>query len=86
MVRTQVQLKEAQYRALKALAVRRGTSMAELIRQAVDRLLETSGAVPPEERYRRVLDLIGRFHSGRSDISERHDEYLDEVYGEWPSS
>ncbi len=86
MIRTQIQLKETQYRALKELATRRRTSVAELIRQAVDRLLETSGAVPPEERYRRALSIIGSFHSGQSDISTRHDEYLDEAYGQWSSS
>ena len=86
MIRTQIQLKEAQYRALKELAARQRTSVAELIRQAVDRLLETSGAIPQEERRRRALAIIGRFHSGKSDISVRHDEYLDEAYGEWSSS
>ncbi len=86
MIRTQVRLRETQYRALKELAARRHTSVAELIRQAVDRLLETSGTVPPEERYRRALSIIGAFRSGQSDISTHHDEYLDEVYGQWSSS
>jgi len=86
MIRTQIQLKEAQYRALKELATRRRTSVAELIRQAVDRFLETSGTIPQEERYRRALAIIGLFHSGKSDVSLRHDEYLDEAYGEWSSS
>lgn len=35
MVRTQVQLTEAQIRALKRLETDRGVSMAELIRQSV---------------------------------------------------
>jgi hypothetical protein len=26
------------------------------------------------------MEIVGRFHSGRSDISVRHDDYLDESY------
>lgn len=40
MIRTQIQLKEAQYRSLKELAARQRTSVAELIRQAVEVLLK----------------------------------------------
>jgi len=86
MIRTQIQLEEAQYHTLKEMAARQHTSVAELIRRAVDRLLETSGIIPQEERRRRALAIIGMFHSGKSDISVRHDEYLDEAYGEWSSS
>ncbi len=68
--------KEAQRRALKE-AVRRGTSVAELTRPAMDRWLETSGVVPTEERRSHMLDMVGRLHSSRSDISERHDDHLD---------
>jgi predicted DNA-binding ribbon-helix-helix protein len=35
MVRTQVQLSEAQVRALKQIAAERGVSVAELIRQSL---------------------------------------------------
>jgi len=86
MIRTQIQLKEAQYRSLKELAARQRTSVAELIRRAVDILLETSGTIPEEERRRRASTIIGLFHSGKPDISARHDEYLDEAYGEWSPS
>jgi hypothetical protein len=86
MIRTQIQLEEAQYRSLKELAARQGVSIAELVRRAVDNLLETSGVISREERFRRSLTLIGQFRSGKTDISERHDEYLAEAYGEWLSS
>ena len=35
--------------------------------------------VTPEMRQR-ALAVSGRFHSGRSDISEEHDRYLDASY------
>ncbi len=86
MVRMQIQLEEAHYHLLKELAARQRTSVAELIRQAVDRFLETSGIITQEERRRRASAIIGMFRSGKSDISVRHDEYLDEVYSEWSFS
>ena len=58
---------------MKELAARRGTSVAELIRQTVDRWLETSGAVPPEERYKRVLDIKG---AGVFFLVRDHSEFL----------
>jgi metal-responsive CopG/Arc/MetJ family transcriptional regulator len=83
MIRTQIQLEETQYRALKELAVRQRTSVAELIRRAVREMLENAMMVPDQERRRRSLNVVGKFHSGCSDIAERHDDYLAEVYGEW---
>ncbi|MCC7355739.1 MAG: ribbon-helix-helix protein, CopG family, partial [Anaerolineae bacterium] len=69
MIRTQIRLREAQYRALKEIAEHQGDSLAEVIRRAVAQFLET------EERRRRALAIAGRFRSGQSDISERHDDY-----------
>ncbi len=83
MIRTQIQLEETQYRALKELAARQRTSVAELIRRAVREMLENAMVVPDQERRRRSLNVVGRFRSGHSDIAERHDDYLAEVYGEW---
>lgn len=49
MVRTQIQLTEQQAESLKAAAARRGVSMAELIRQSIDQLLEKSGDLSVRE-------------------------------------
>ena len=80
MIRTQIQLTEKQAKELKELAARQGVSMAEMVRQAVDGLLEGLGTVSVEERRRRAMALVGQFRSGRSDVSEKHDEYLAEGY------
>lgn len=80
MIRTQIQLQEAQYHSLKGLAARLHVSLAELIRQSVNDLLATAGVVPYEERRRRALSIVGQFRSGKTDVSERHDEYLAEAH------
>ena len=79
MIRTQVQLTEEQAQALRNLASARQVSVAELIRQSVDALIQSSGEVDAEERRRRAIAAAGRFHSGASDISAKHDEYLAEA-------
>ena len=83
MYRTQIQLTEAQAHALKELAASQQRSMAEVVREAVDMLLETSVSVSREERQRRALAAVGRFHSGHNDIiATEHDRYLDEAYAD----
>lgn len=82
MYRTQIQLTESQAQALKELAASQKRSMAEVVREAVDMLLETSASVSREERQRRALAAVGRFHSGHHDIATEHDRYLDEAYAD----
>ena len=82
MIRTQVQLTEEQARALRNLASIRQVSIAELIRQSVDALVRSSTEIDAEERRRRAIAAAGRFHSGESDISTKHDQYLVEALQE----
>ena len=78
MVRTQVQLTEAQARALRRLAAERGVSMAELVRASVDELLATAGG---ERDWERALAAMGRYRGGAGDVSEQHDRDLEQAYG-----
>ncbi len=80
MVRTQIQLTEEQAKALKRIAQSRHLSVAELIRKAVDSMIKSSTAVNVEERRRRALEIIGKFGSGKRDISKKHDFYLADAY------
>jgi len=80
MVRTQIQLTEDQAKTLKRLAHSRHLSVAELIRQAVESLIRSGGGVDLEERRKRALDIVGRFSSGKRDISREHDNYLAEAF------
>jgi hypothetical protein len=67
----QVYLRPEQIESLRAVAERRKVSIAELVRQGVDRVLED---VPAEEDP--LWDIIGTFDSGLGDLAEKHDEYL----------
>ena len=67
----QVYLRPEQIEALRAVAERRKVSIAELVRQGVDRVLED---VPAEEDP--LWNIIGTFDSGLGDLAEKHDEYL----------
>jgi hypothetical protein len=80
MIRTQIQLTENQVQALKKIAASRRVSVAKLIRQAVDSMIKSSPLVDPEERYKRAMDIVGKFHSGKHDVSEKHDTYLMDAY------
>jgi hypothetical protein len=70
----QVYLRSDQLDALRVLSKRRGCSMAELVREGVDRILEE---IPLEENP--LLEIVGMFDSGVGDLSERHDEVLTDM-------
>jgi hypothetical protein len=82
MIRTQVQLREEQMDALRERASESRVSIAELIRQAVDMLLESSGTIDDAERRRRAIAAAGRFRSDVADVSANHDRYLVQAYEE----
>lgn len=76
MVRTQIQLTEAQAASLKKLARRHHVSVAELIRRGVNYLLASESVANPDKAKQRAIAAAGRFASGKKDISVNHDEYL----------
>ena len=81
MVRTQIQLTESQFEALKARAAVEGRSMADLVRALVDESFSIPGRPDREERRRRALLAVGAITKGPRDLSRRHDDYLAEAYG-----
>jgi predicted DNA-binding ribbon-helix-helix protein len=80
MVRTQIQLTEDQAKTLKKIAQSRHLSVAELIRKAVDTIIKSSTVVDAEERHKRAMEIVGKFGSGKRDISRKHDLYLTDAY------
>ena len=80
MVRTQIQLTEAQAKTIKRVAMEKGTSVAEVIRRAVENMVQASPKASVQERIRRAREIAGKFHSGKRSVSRKHDEFLVEAY------
>jgi len=78
VVRTQIQLPEAQYRRLKSIAHQQGISLAELIRRLVDHGLR-GGTADRAALFVRAAALVGAFRAGEDDLSENHDRHLDDA-------
>ena len=78
MERTQISLTSSQASELRRLARKRKTSMAALIREAVDRAYGHDSSM--DARWQEALAAVGGFRSGRADISERHDEELADAF------
>jgi len=72
MVRTQIALDADAHRRAKRRAADRGISLAEYVRQAVDRDLG-------EQPRGNITEIFGLFDSGRSDIANHKDEYIGEA-------
>ncbi|MBT1075479.1 ribbon-helix-helix domain-containing protein [Geobacter grbiciae] len=82
MIRTQIQLEESQVLILKKMAAANHTSMAELIRQAVDFFARSKHMGQDSELRQRAMGVSGRFSSGVKDLSAEHDAYLAEAFEE----
>ncbi len=82
MERTQISLEPEQADLLRRLAQERGTSMAHLIRDAVDQAYGTA-VVPPSraELWERAMTAVGAGRGDGANAAAEHDRYLDEAFG-----
>ena len=83
MVRTQVQLSEDDLAELRRLAAEEGVSVSALVRRGVKQVLESRKKPSREELWARAMSVVGKYRSGKTDVAQRHDDYLAEAYGEW---
>ena len=79
MVRTQIQLTEAQAEKLREMSAANRESVAAIIRKAID-LFILSGNPDRSALYRQAASVIGKFDADRSDISVNHDRYLEKAF------
>jgi hypothetical protein len=79
MVRTRVRLTERQLDALRELSTATGRSVAEMVRLGVELYLSSRHRPNRKEQIDRALRAIGKFSSGRNDVSVHHDRYLAEL-------
>ena len=83
MVRTQIQLTEAQHRELARYSRRLGISLSEAIRRCVNAQLEDERTAPArEERVRAALAVCGKYRDsqGETRVALEHDRYLEDAY------
>jgi hypothetical protein len=78
----QVQLTEAQVSALRLRAARQRVSVSAVVRQAVDDWTIRAETPTDQTARARAIAAVGRFASGRTDVAERHDDYLAEAFGQ----
>ena len=82
MKRTQIQLTDKQYKLLKELSAEKDISMAEVVREAVTFYSSSTATITHDARIRYALSIIGKYNSGKKDISIKHDEYLEKAFKE----
>ncbi len=84
MIRTQIQLTEEQHKFLREKAAEYNVSMAELVRQSIDLMVEKQTQPSREEIKRRAMAIAGKYTDieGATDVSINHDKYLAEIYAE----
>lgn len=78
MIRTQIYLSELQKKALERMSAAQGVSMAELIRRAIDRLLEEGRIAYFED----VLEATFGLWKDREDIQDSQ-AYVRKIRQEW---
>jgi hypothetical protein len=76
--RIPIGLTDVQHARLRREAARRHVSVGALVREAVDSTFPDELEARRAARWRSMA-VVGAFDSGRTDISERHDELLGEA-------
>jgi hypothetical protein len=80
MIRTQISLTEDQMRRLRAEANRRRTSLASVVRDAVDRVVPDESE-RQRQRIEALLAAAGAAASGTGTVAGEHDDVLAD--GRW---
>lgn len=75
MIRTQIYLDTLQHKKLKQEARERDISLAQLMREIVDRHY-ASGSDRKRFTKADYMSIVGIVDSGRSDVAENHDDLI----------
>jgi hypothetical protein len=78
MIRTQIRLTEHQAATLKRVAREHCVSMASVIRDAVDTIIDEADR---QARVECAIAAIGGFVDGEPDAARNHDRYLGDAWG-----
>ncbi len=77
MHRSQIMLKETQYRFLVDEAQRTGQSISSILRELIDRRMQSQRQSSLERDP--LWDMVGLARGGPGKVSEDHDRYLADV-------
>ena len=82
MHRTQISFTDEQMTMLRARAASQGRSIADLVRESVERYAAATAHSDRAALTARAKAVAGRFRSGtkNKNVSRRHDEYLSEAF------
>jgi hypothetical protein len=78
MKRVQIQLTDDQASAIEQEGRQTSRSSSAVVRDVLD---EWMARHERQRKWQRALAAVGGSHSGLTDVSERHDDYLDEDRG-----
>ncbi len=70
MVKAQIRLDETRHRQLKSLAAQRSTSVSQLIREGVDRVLATAAVEAARRRHAELVDKKFTQALSKSEVGE----------------
>ncbi|MCX6934682.1 MAG: CopG family transcriptional regulator [Verrucomicrobia bacterium] len=77
MVRTQIQFEKATYQKLRFRAKETGESISAIVRKSVERKMDDEKL---DHNWSRVMNSMGKFDSGLTDLAEKHDQYLEDKW------
>ncbi len=80
MVTKHITLTEREEEVLEKISNDRNISIEEFIHQSINSWVEQTLLTDREELKKRALSLAGKYDSGLTDVSLRHDDYLAEAY------
>jgi predicted DNA-binding protein len=72
-----IRIDEERWERLQRVAQERAVTPEQLAAEAIEAILEPLNR---RERYKQAMQVVGKYRSGRSNISECHDAYLTEAY------
>ena len=65
------------------MALDAGISVAELVRQCIEQVVNQGNRMNMEMKRQRSLDVLGKYASGVPDVDANHDQVLAELYGDF---
>ncbi|MCL4385579.1 MAG: hypothetical protein M1479_06125 [Actinobacteria bacterium] len=77
MKRTQIQITDKQYSYLKKISSEKNISLAEVVREAISSYSSSVAIIDYDSKIKDALSLIGKYKSGKKDISIKHDDYIE---------